>query len=74
MRFLAVVEENERYEPGCRPVDERVSPASRRQHQGAIAGGEWFDRLAVEGDNPDVLVFQFDRNDIALAAIDEAEP
>ena len=55
-------------------IDEDVGPAAGRQHQRAVAGRERLGRLAVEGHDPDVETLHFDRNDRALAAIDEAEP
>ena len=41
---------------------------------GAVAGQERLGRLAVDGHHPDVVLFDFDRNDSALAAIDKAKP
>ena len=41
---------------------------------GAVAGQERLGRLAVQGHDPDVMVFDFYCNNIALKAIDEAKP
>ncbi len=54
-------------------VDEGVDPGSRRQHERAVARGERLGRLAVEGHDADVVSFYFQRNNIALAAIDKAK-
>ena len=56
-----------------RCVDEGVGAGSRRQHQRAVAGRERLGRLAVERHDPDIVVLDFDSNNIALAAIDEAK-
>ena len=45
---------------GARRVDEGVDPASRRKHQRAVARGERFGRLAVEGHDADILSLYFD--------------
>ena len=57
-----------------RHIDEGIDPAAGRQHQRAVAGLERLGGLAVDGHDPDLEPLQFDCNNSALAAIDEAEP
>jgi len=57
-----------------RRIDKRVDPGSRRQRECAATGEERLGRLAVDRHHPNLMVLDFDSNDSALAAIDEAKP
>ena len=51
-----------------------VVPAAGRQYQRAVAGLERLGWLAVDGHHADLEPLQFDSNNRALAATDDAEP
>ncbi len=71
MCLLAVMEQDRRGRPG---IHERVGAAPGRQHHGAVARQERFAGLAVDGHDPDVVIFKFDSQNSALRSIDKAKP
>ena len=75
VRHLAVVQDDRRHRSRWSDgVDEPIDSGSRRQHELAIAGQKWLGRLAVDGHHQDRMILDFQSNDIALAAVDDAKP
>ena len=73
--FLAIVQKDWRFGTRrCGQIDKGVDPAAGRQHQRAVAGLERLGWLAVDGHHADRDPLQFDSNNRALAAADDAQP
>ena len=71
MRLLAVMQQEW---SRCGRIDKGVGTCAGSQHQGAVARREWLGRLSVQRHHLDLVAFQFDRQNSALRAIDEAQP
>ena len=74
-RLGAVVQQDGGY-GACRQrgIDKDVGAAAGRQHHGAVAGRERLGGLPVERHDLDLVIFDFDRNNMALKAIYEPQP